>query len=151
MSEYRTVKLEFINDSIFTVLCESKSIIGMEYFNIDEIYKYHIEKNNFRQIIVDSLLKTNRKINDTRPILKPYECEGFCYTRAYNKFPYLEGDTLYISRDVSKLRVGYFTFDKYRRITPEKERVPYVLPEYLDSAVRNFDFQKIKQMRNSSI
>lgn len=135
--EYRQVELEFLNDSIFTVLCYTKDVEPSPSFYIKETYSYHFLRNNFYTVVVDSLLTGNREINDNRPICKPYNSELYSNPHKYNKFPYLSGDTIHISLDASKMFVGYFTLDRITRIKPKLEETPYVMPESLDTVIRN--------------
>lgn len=140
---YREIFIEFESDTVFSVLCQASGVvIGLDYFNIEEKYKYHFKENMYNTIIIDSLLYSNRDSIDKRPILKPFEQDQHLSIRKYNKFPNLSKDTIFLSHDMQRLNVGYFTFEKYRRITPESEQKPVVLPQYLDSAIRNLDFQK---------
>ena len=134
--EYRNVYLKFFNDSIFAITCYSNSIEGMENFKIDEVYKYHFE-TKFYTIIVDSLLKTNRNLKDNRPIMKPYDHKALFSSRKYNKFPYLSGDTIHVTLDASKMRIGYFTFDKIDRMTPEEGMLLELIPKSLDDTTKN--------------
>ena len=108
----------------------------MEKFKIDEVYKYHFE-TKFYTIIVDSLLKTNRNLKDNRPIMKPYDHKALFSSRKYNKFPYLSGDTIHVTLDASKMRIGYFTFDKIDRMTPEEGMLLELIPKSLDDTTKN--------------
>lgn len=73
-----------------------------------EKYKYHIVGTNFTELIIDSIIETNRDYDESLPIHIPHKTYG----KNTEQFPRLLGDTIYVSIIVPKLRFGKFTFDE---------------------------------------
>ena len=172
-SSYRNLYLTFENDSI---MCVSNSSLPFSRRSFIEYYKYYM--NSPSQIIVAELIRSSKsnkvfpefvnciKADTTTGYVLPFRDRDF-YSQA-EIFPNISGDTifcfsydLYTIKKSEYLQVGCFVFknrydieeeltkeEKHSEITPESEQKPVVLPQYLDSAIRNFDFQKFVIRKN---
>lgn len=109
------ITIQCLNDSIFKL--QREYVNGMHYplnnlpqerFEFYEKYKYHVDGTAFEQLIVDSIIETNRKYDKHIPLRIPHKV----MQENTHQFPQLIGDTIYINPFMSKLRVGKFTFDK---------------------------------------
>ena len=172
-SSYRNLYLTFENDSIMRV---SNSSLPFSRRSFVEYYKYYM--NSPSQIIVAELIQSTKsnkvfpefvnciKADTTTGYVLPFRDRDF-YSQA-EIFPNISGDTIFcFSYDLSTikkseyLQVGCFVFknrydieeeltkeEKHSEITLESEQKPVVLPQYLDSAIRSFDYDNIKSERD---
>jgi len=105
----RNLKIKFLSDSIMEITnCVSYDNAPKAlYFTLKQKYLYQIDTDTWGVIVVKQLIESNKILNEDK-YYKPYVGN---FHNVSNIFPYINNDTIRLSKDLKKLQILEFSFD----------------------------------------
>ena len=109
----RNLKIKFLSDSIMEITNHVSYDHAYAhtptalYFTLKQKYLYQIDTDTFGVIVVKQLIESNKILNEDK-YCKPYVGN---FHNVSNIFPYINNDTIRLSKDLKKLQILEFSFD----------------------------------------
>lgn len=108
----RNISLKFVNDSV--ILIRNTTNISHNYYLLNFTCEYLYRKAALGTIYFEKLIKSDKVFNKNDKYIKPYNNKPFPLDNSAIEyiFPDIEGDSAFFSKDLRKLQIKEFSFDK---------------------------------------